>query len=50
VSRPGRPHRRPVALGLEVDVDVEALGLMLGLAEEIDTAISEAVKGPRACD
>ena len=29
--------------------DVEALGLMLGLAEEIDTAIAEAVKGLRGC-
>jgi hypothetical protein len=31
------------------DGDVEALALMLGLAEEIDTAIAEAVKGLRAC-
>jgi len=31
------------------DGDVEAPGLMLGLAEEIDTAIAEAVKGLRAC-
>ena len=31
------------------DGDVEALTLMLGLAEEIDTAIAEAVKGLRAC-
>jgi hypothetical protein len=31
------------------DGDVEALGLMLGLAEEIDTAIAEAVKGLRTC-
>ena len=31
------------------DGDVEALVLMLGLAEEIDTAIAEAVKGLRAC-
>jgi hypothetical protein len=30
------------------DGDVEALGLMLGLAEEIDTGIAEAVKGLRA--
>ena len=30
------------------DGDVEALALMLGLAEEIDTAIAEAVKGLRA--
>jgi hypothetical protein len=29
------------------DGDVEALALMLGLAEEIDTAIAEAVKGLR---
>jgi hypothetical protein len=29
--------------------DVEALALMLGLAEEIDTAIAEAVTGLRAC-
>jgi hypothetical protein len=28
--------------------DVEALAVMLGLAEEIDTAIAEAVKGLRA--
>ena len=27
----------------------EALALMLGLAEEIDTAIAEAVKGLRGC-
>jgi hypothetical protein len=26
--------------------DVEALARMLGLAEEIDTSIAEAVKGP----
>ena len=31
------------------DGDVEALALMLGLAEEIDTAIAEAVTGLRAC-
>ena len=30
------------------DGDVETLALMLGLAEEIDTAIAEAVKGLRA--
>ena len=30
------------------DGDVEALALMLVLAEEIDTAIAEAVKGLRA--
>jgi hypothetical protein len=30
------------------DGDVEALALMLGLAEEIDTTIAEAVKGLRA--
>ena len=29
------------------DGDVEALALMTGLAEEIDTAIAEAVKGLR---
>ncbi|HWM98120.1 MAG TPA: hypothetical protein VNO54_13800 [Streptosporangiaceae bacterium] len=29
--------------------DVEALALMLGLAEEIDTSIAEAVKGLRGC-
>jgi hypothetical protein len=28
--------------------DIEALAIMLGLAEEIDTAIAEAVKGLRA--
>jgi hypothetical protein len=31
------------------DGDVEALALMTGLAEEIDTAIAEAVKGLRTC-
>ena len=31
------------------DGDVEALALMLGLAEEIDTAIAGAVNGLRAC-
>jgi hypothetical protein len=31
------------------DGDVEALSLMRGLAEEIDIAITEAVKGLRAC-
>ena len=31
------------------DGDVEALALMLGLAEEIDTAIAKAVTGLRAC-
>ncbi|MGH3220339.1 MAG: hypothetical protein ACRDPY_16825 [Streptosporangiaceae bacterium] len=31
------------------DGDVEALALMLGLAEEIDAAIAEAVKGLRGC-
>jgi hypothetical protein len=31
------------------DGDVEALAVMLGLAEEIDTAIAEVVKGLRAC-
>jgi hypothetical protein len=31
------------------DGDVEAVALMLGLAEEIDTAIADAVKGLRAC-
>jgi hypothetical protein len=30
------------------DGDIEALALMLGLADEIDTAIAEAVKGLRA--
>ena len=30
------------------DGDVEALALMLGLVEEIDTAIAEAVRGLRA--
>jgi hypothetical protein len=29
--------------------DVEALALMIGLAEEIDTAMAEAVKGLRTC-
>jgi len=31
------------------DGDIEALALMLGLAEEIDTATAGAVKGLRAC-
>ena len=31
------------------DGDVEALVLMVGLAEEIDAAIAEAVRGLRAC-
>lgn len=31
------------------DGDVEALALMLGVAEEIDTAIAEAVTGLRGC-
>src|SRR5437764_1323748 len=31
------------------DGDVEALALVLGLAEEIDAAIAEAVQGLRAC-
>ena len=30
------------------DGDVEALGLLVGLAEEIDAAMAEAVKGLRA--
>ncbi len=30
------------------DGDIDALALMLGLADEIDTAIAEAVKGLRA--
>ena len=37
-----RPYSRRVG-----DGDVEALALMLGQAEEIDTAIAEAVKGLR---
>jgi hypothetical protein len=40
VRRILRPYSRRVG-----DGDVEALALMLGLAEEIDTAIAEAVKG-----
>jgi hypothetical protein len=40
VRRILRAYRRRVG-----DGDVEALALMLGLAEEIDTAIAEAVKG-----
>lgn len=31
------------------DGDVEALAMMFGLAEKIDTAIAEAVKDLRAC-
>jgi len=44
VRRILRAYSRRVGNG-----DVEALTLMLGLAEEIDTAIAEAVKGLRAC-
>ena len=39
-----RAYARRVA-----DGDVEALILMFGLAAEIDTAITQAVKGLRAC-
>ena len=39
-----RAYARRVA-----DGDVEALTLMLGLSAEIDTAISQAVSGLRAC-
>ena len=39
-----RAYARRVA-----DGDVEALTLMLGLSAEIDDAISQAVKGLRAC-
>jgi hypothetical protein len=31
------------------DGDVEALSLMTGLADEMDAAVAEAVKGLRAC-
>jgi biotin operon repressor len=44
VRRILRAHSRRVG-----DGDVDALALMLGLAEEIDTAIAEAVKGLRDC-
>jgi len=43
ISRILRAYSRRVGEG-----DVEALALMLNLAEEIDTAITEAVKGLRA--
>ena len=43
VQRILRAHARRVG-----DGDIEALALMLGLADEIDTAIVEAVKGVRA--
>jgi len=43
VQRVLRAYSRRVGEG-----DVEALTLMLGLAEEIDDAIAEAVKGLRA--
>jgi len=43
VRRILRAYARRVGNG-----DVEALAIMLGLAEEIDTAIAEAVKGMRA--
>ena len=43
VRRILRAYARRVGNG-----DVEALAIMLGLAEEIDTAIAEAVKGLRA--
>jgi len=46
VRRVLRAYSRRVGVG---DGDVEALALMLGLAEEIDAAIAEAVKGLRAC-
>jgi biotin operon repressor len=44
VRRILRAYSRRVGNG-----DVEALALMLGLAEEIDAAIAEAVKGLRTC-
>ena len=44
VRRVLRAYARRIATG-----DVEALTLMLGLAEEIDTAIAEAVTGLRGC-
>ena len=43
VRRILRAYARRVGYG-----DIEALALMLGLADEIDTAIVEAVKGVRA--
>jgi hypothetical protein len=46
VRRILRAYSRRVGVG---DGDVEALALMLGLAEEIDTAIAEVVKGLRDC-
>ncbi len=42
-ARPA-PYGRPVA-----DGDVEALIAMTGLADELDAAVAEAVKGLRAC-
>jgi hypothetical protein len=44
VRRVLRAYARRVGGG-----DVEALALMLGLADEIDAAIAEAVNGLRAC-
>jgi hypothetical protein len=44
VRRILRAYSRRVGNG-----DVEALALMLGLAEEIEAAIGEAVKGLRTC-
>ena len=44
VRRILRAYARRVGEG-----DVEALALMLGLADELDTAIAEAVKGLRGC-
>lgn len=44
VRRVLRAYSRRVGGG-----DVEALGLLVGLAEEIDAAMAEAVKGLRAC-
>jgi hypothetical protein len=52
---PTRPHQPPTAFIRRIlcacsrrvgDGDVEALDLMLGLAEGIDTAIAEARHGP----
>lgn len=44
--RPPHPARLQPPCG---EGDVEAVALTVGLAEEIDTAIAEAVKGLRAC-
>jgi biotin operon repressor len=47
LTRPG-PDSAP-GIGRTVVAGLEALALTLGLADEIDTAIAEAVKSLRTC-